>query len=121
MTGKDAGQDTEGTYPAPGRVPPEIDTTKPHAARMYNFYLGGKDNFAVDREVAQAALKSWPTGPVAARENRAFLGRAVRYLAGSPPRRKGEPPTSKRTCGSQARSSPIRLSATCSTSASRWR
>jgi hypothetical protein len=46
MTGKDAGQDMEWTHLDPGHVPPGIDTTKPHAARMYNFYLGGKDNIS---------------------------------------------------------------------------
>jgi hypothetical protein len=58
----------------------EIDTTKPHPARMYDYFLGGKNNFAVDRETAEKALESWGTVRTAARENRAFLGRAVRYL-----------------------------------------
>ncbi|MGH3264356.1 MAG: SAM-dependent methyltransferase, partial [Trebonia sp.] len=62
--------------------PRGIDISMPHPARMYDYYLGGKDNFAIDRETAEAALKSWPTGPIAARENRGFLARAVRYLAG---------------------------------------
>ena len=57
-----------------------IDTTKPHPARMYDYFLGGKNNFAADRETAEKALKSWGTARTAARENRAFLGRAVRYL-----------------------------------------
>src|SRR6202035_3660818 len=61
---------------------PAIDTSKPHSARMYDYYLGGKDNFAIDRETADAALKSWPSGPIAARENRGFLARSVGYLAG---------------------------------------
>src|SRR5215472_10321961 len=47
---------------------------------MYDYYLGGKDNFAADRETAQALMKIVPTIRAAARENRAFLGRAVRYL-----------------------------------------
>jgi hypothetical protein len=62
-------------------VPPEIDTSKPHAARIYDFLLGGKDNFAADREVAARTLKVWPGMRIAARENRAFLRRAVTYLA----------------------------------------
>src|ERR1700758_1946708 len=62
-------------------VPPEIDTSKPHAARIYDFLLGGKDNFAADREVAERTLKVWPGMRIAARENRAFLRRAVTYLA----------------------------------------
>jgi hypothetical protein len=64
-----------------GGVVPEIDTSKPHPARMYDFFLGGKDNFAADRETAQRALQAWPTIRTAARENRAFIGRAVTYLA----------------------------------------
>ena len=59
---------------------PVIDTTKPHSARMYDYYLGGKDHFAADRETAQQAMQSWGTVRTAVRENRAFLGRAVRYL-----------------------------------------
>src|ERR1700742_5131309 len=48
---------------------------------MYDYFLGGKDNFAADRETAGKALEAWPAMRTAARENRAFLGRAVRYLA----------------------------------------
>ncbi len=59
---------------------PKIDTTRPHAARMYDYYLGGKDNFQADRETAQQAMASWPAVRTAVRENRAFMGRAVRYL-----------------------------------------
>jgi S-adenosyl methyltransferase len=64
-----------------GDVPQEIDTSKPHTARIYDYFLGGKDNFAADREVAKQALKVAPAMLTAVRENRAFLGRAVRYLA----------------------------------------
>src|SRR5215470_11151117 len=63
-----------------GRARLGIDTTKPHPARMYDYMLGGKNNFAVDRETAEKALQSWGTVRTAARENRAFLGRAVRFL-----------------------------------------
>jgi hypothetical protein len=59
---------------------PAIDTSKPHAARMYDYYLGGKDHFAADRETAQRAMASWGAVRTAVRENRAFLGRAVQYL-----------------------------------------
>ena len=59
---------------------PEINTAKPHAARVYDFYLGGKDHFAADRETGQALMRVVPTIRAAARENRAFLGRAVRFL-----------------------------------------
>jgi len=47
---------------------------------MYDYFLGGKNNFAVDRETAEKALQSWGTVRTAARENRAFLAPAVRYL-----------------------------------------
>jgi hypothetical protein len=62
-------------------IPPEIDTSKPHPARTYNYLLGGKDHFAADRETAEKSLASRPEARIGARENRAFLGRAVRYLA----------------------------------------
>jgi hypothetical protein len=61
--------------------PPEIDTSKPHPARIYDYFLGGKDNFATDRETAMRSLEAWPGIRTGARANRAFLGRAVRYLA----------------------------------------
>jgi hypothetical protein len=54
--------------------------SRPHPARMYDYYLGGKNHFAADREVAEKLLASVPSGRTGARENRAFLGRAVRYL-----------------------------------------
>jgi S-adenosyl methyltransferase len=60
---------------------PEIDTSRPHAARMYDYYIGGKNHFAADREVADAALACWPAGRIGLRENRRFLGRVVHYLA----------------------------------------
>ena len=60
--------------------PPKIDVSKPHAARMYDYFLGGKDHFAIDRLTAERARRSWGSVPAAAQENRAFLSRAVRYL-----------------------------------------
>jgi hypothetical protein len=60
---------------------PEIDTARPHPARMYDYYLGGKNNFAADRDMAAKVLSAAPDTRTFARENRAFLGRAVRYLA----------------------------------------
>jgi O-methyltransferase involved in polyketide biosynthesis len=47
---------------------------------MYDYYLGGENHFAADRETAELGLANWRAGRVAARENRAFLGRAVRFL-----------------------------------------
>jgi trans-aconitate methyltransferase len=61
--------------------PPVIDTSVAHQARIYDYWLGGKDNFAADREAGDKALQAYPDGAVTARANRAFLGRAVRFLA----------------------------------------
>jgi S-adenosyl methyltransferase len=60
--------------------PPEFDTSVAHQARMYDYLLGGKDNYAADRAATDAALKIFPDWGFTARANRAFLGRAVRYL-----------------------------------------
>jgi hypothetical protein len=62
--------------------PPEFDTSVAHQARIYDYLLGGKDNYAADRAAAEAGLKVWPEGAFTARANRALLGRVVRYLAG---------------------------------------
>ncbi|MBP2330714.1 hypothetical protein JOF56_011099 [Kibdelosporangium banguiense] len=66
--------------PTKGWVPDEVDTTVPSMARAYDFLLGGAHNFAVDRMVADQAEKLMPGAAKIARLNRAFLGRAVRYL-----------------------------------------
>jgi O-methyltransferase involved in polyketide biosynthesis len=58
-----------------------IDTTVPHSARIWNYWLEGKDNYAVDREAGEAYLKVFPGIAVVARTSRGFLTRAVRYLA----------------------------------------
>ena len=58
-----------------------IDTTVPHSARIWNYWLGGKDNFAIDREVGDEFLAIFPGQADIARYSRAFLGRVVRYLA----------------------------------------
>ncbi|MEY9928146.1 trans-aconitate methyltransferase [Catenulispora sp. GP43] len=60
---------------------PEVDTEVATPARMYDYYLGGKDNFAADREAAEKVLKNMPKVRAFARANRAFLGRAVRGIA----------------------------------------
>ena len=61
----------------------EIDlrTDLPHPARIYDYLLGGKDNFAADRAAAEEALRANPDGRISCQENRAFLQRAVHYLA----------------------------------------
>jgi hypothetical protein len=65
---------------APGGQP--FDISRAHQARIYDYLLGGKDNYAADREAAEAALRIYPEWAFTARANRAFLGRVVRYLAG---------------------------------------
>jgi S-adenosyl methyltransferase len=59
-----------------------FDTSLPHFARIYDYWLGGKDNFAVDRAAGDQAIRAFPDIAVSARANRAFLARAVRFLAG---------------------------------------
>jgi hypothetical protein len=63
-------------------VPPTLDTTVPQTARIWNFLLGGKDNFAIDRAVGEQILASRPELAESARLSRAYLIRAVTYLAG---------------------------------------
>jgi hypothetical protein len=59
-----------------------FDTSVAHQARIYDYWLGGKDNFAVDRAAGDKALAEYPHLVKAVRANRAFLVRAVRFLAG---------------------------------------
>jgi hypothetical protein len=59
-----------------------FDTSVAHQARMYDYLLGGKDNYAADRAAVEAGLKFFPDMAFTVRANRAFLGRAVTYLAG---------------------------------------
>ena len=61
--------------------PPQLRTDLPHPARVYDYFLGGKTNFDADRQVAQEIAARLPSVPQAARANRAFLQRAVRFLA----------------------------------------
>jgi hypothetical protein len=70
----DGGADAGGT--------PVIDTSTAHPARVYDYWLGGKDNFAADRRAAEAAIAANPGVQAGVLANRAFLARAVRYLAG---------------------------------------
>jgi hypothetical protein len=62
-------------------VPGAIDVTRPHPARTYDYYLGGKDHWQADREAAEQILAVAPEVRAMARANRAFLRRAVTYLA----------------------------------------
>jgi SAM-dependent methyltransferase len=65
----------------PEWVPPDVDVERPSVARVYDYLLGGSHNFAADRDVARAAMAAIPDITVQAQANRAFLHRAVRYLA----------------------------------------
>jgi hypothetical protein len=60
---------------------PDLMTERAHSARMYDYFLGGKDNYPVDREMGEAAAASFPGIRIAARTNRAFLQRAGRFVA----------------------------------------
>jgi S-adenosyl methyltransferase len=81
---------SEGT-PATGEWPgdmtssqgehPTFDTSVAHVARVYDYWLGGKDNYAADREAGDQAIQAYPDIVHSVRANRAFLARTVRYLA----------------------------------------
>lgn len=60
-----------------------IDTTRPHPARIYDYLLGGKDNYEVDQQAGDALVAVAPEARIGVRANRAFLQRAVRYVVGS--------------------------------------
>jgi hypothetical protein len=64
--------------PGPG---PRFDTSVASIARIYDYWLGGKDNFKVDRDAAEAMIQQYPDIVAGVRMNRAFLGRAIHYLA----------------------------------------
>src|ERR1035437_663518 len=71
-----------GDAAAPAGPGPRLDTTVSHSARIWNYWLGGKDNYAVDRVAGGKVAAMLPSIVAQARADRAFLGRAVRYLAG---------------------------------------
>jgi S-adenosyl methyltransferase len=89
VTATDAYHQTQGEAPV-ADIPsttgdeelPELDTGVPQTARIWNYWLGGKDNFPVDRQVGDQILEAFPAIVENARASRAFLVRAVRYLAG---------------------------------------
>src|SRR5215471_3131376 len=85
LTGETGGAVAEMDWADPGpdevrHRPVDLQVDRPHPARVYDYLLGGKDNFAADREVAEAGLRANPNSRIPPRENRAFLRRAVRYL-----------------------------------------
>jgi hypothetical protein len=61
---------------------PKINMAVPHSARIWNYWLGGKDNFAVDREAGDQYRQLFPGVTAMARASRDFLGRSIRFLAG---------------------------------------
>jgi hypothetical protein len=61
-------------------APPAFDTNTAHIARVYDYWLGGKDNYAADREVGDRVKQAYPNIAHSVRANRAFLARAVSYL-----------------------------------------
>jgi S-adenosyl methyltransferase len=67
---------------AAARSGPVLDTTVSHSARIWNYWLGGRDNYAVDREAGDRVAAMLPSIVAQARADRAFLGRVIRYLAG---------------------------------------
>jgi len=71
----------DGTEGEGGGQAPGLDTRHAHSARVYNYWLGGKDNYPADREAAEQAIAANPGIVADVRANRAFLARAVRYLA----------------------------------------
>jgi hypothetical protein len=74
------GRQTPGPYdPA---VDPRLNTDVPHVARIYDYWLGGKDNFTPDRSAGDETIAAFPGIRLSAQANRAFLKRTVRYLAG---------------------------------------
>jgi SAM-dependent methyltransferase len=66
---------------SPGSSSAMIDTSRPHSARMYDYYLGGRDWYPADQKAAEQALEAFPAVREAARANRAFMHRATRVLA----------------------------------------
>jgi SAM-dependent methyltransferase len=67
----------------PDWVPPEVDTRRANGARVYDYWLGGSHNFLPDQDLGRAMAAVEPNVRAIARANRAFLGRAVRFLAAS--------------------------------------
>jgi hypothetical protein len=70
----------DGARPPGGGTAPTFDTSVAHVARVYDYWLGGKDNFAADRAAGEQAMQAYPDIVFSVRANRAFLARTVRYL-----------------------------------------
>jgi hypothetical protein len=90
LTAEDPPNEDADPFPPPGDagdtsrsdpLPVEVNTVVPQAARRYDYWLGGKDNFAADRRSGAELKTAFPAIEIAVRENRAFMRRAVHYLA----------------------------------------
>jgi hypothetical protein len=75
----DPAEDSAARMSSPA-APDTFDTSVAHIARVYNYWLGGKDNYAADREAAEQVIAAYPVIHTSVRAQRAFLGRAVHYL-----------------------------------------
>jgi S-adenosyl methyltransferase len=80
-TGPSAGHENSGDAAATPATDPTFDVSVAHIARVYDYWLGGKDNFAADRAAGDQAIAAYPDIVYSVRANRAFLARAVGYLA----------------------------------------
>lgn len=103
--------DGESRSPEAGtkKAPRRFDTSVAHIARVYDYWLGGKDNFAADRHVGEQTIAAYPGIRQAVQAQRVFLGRAVRYLVSSSggttillPTRPGSAPTPRSAASSTA-------------------
>ncbi|QOV37721.1 SAM-dependent methyltransferase [Streptomyces ferrugineus] len=74
--------DSDTPIGATARTRPRIDTSKPHSARFWNYFVGGKDHYEVDRRIGDEIKEIFPGLVDVAVTSRLFLGRAVRHLAG---------------------------------------
>lgn len=80
MPPTDDAHDSSPNWIEPNAVPSRIDTTVAHPARVYDYWLGGKDNFPADRELAELIIQAIPNMRTMAQANRAFMWRAVDFL-----------------------------------------
>jgi hypothetical protein len=80
-----AGHDVEASHATTAELgtvePPLLDTSNPNIARVYDYWLGGKDNYEADRAEADRLIAVYPRLPLLARQSRLFLARAVQWLA----------------------------------------
>jgi hypothetical protein len=80
--GREVAADRQEERPVTDNPLPDVRPDIPHGARIWNYWLGGKDNYAADREIGDAVSAVFPEIAVMAFKSRQFLSRTVRYLAG---------------------------------------